>query len=159
MYCCAYDMCIDRGQSQIQAITGCGSEPIGRMGRGTLTCFCTPPAIHTPLGSGAGGAATSGRERSSPTSSLPPSLQIFFSDLSQDSAEDIFLTELKVKIQDFKFPKGEHLPPFSTAHPGSAASIPLFRKSSHLSLLNMVATLAPSKLTQTHGQPGTPEAQ
>lgn len=42
----------------------------------------------------------------------PPSLQIF-RDLSQDPAEDIFLTELKVKIQDSKFPKGEHLFPLS----------------------------------------------
>ncbi|XP_045680332.1 phosphoinositide 3-kinase regulatory subunit 6 isoform X1 [Phyllostomus hastatus] len=32
-------------------------------------------------------------------------VKIFFSDLSQDSAEDIFLTELKVKIQESKFPK------------------------------------------------------
>ncbi|KAF6299361.1 phosphoinositide-3-kinase regulatory subunit 6 [Rhinolophus ferrumequinum] len=32
-------------------------------------------------------------------------VKIFFSDLSQDPAEDIFLTELKVKIQDSKFPK------------------------------------------------------
>ncbi|XP_039703258.1 phosphoinositide 3-kinase regulatory subunit 6 isoform X2 [Pteropus medius] len=32
-------------------------------------------------------------------------VKIFFSDLSQDSSEDIFLTELKVKIQDSKFPK------------------------------------------------------
>ncbi|XP_053528691.1 phosphoinositide 3-kinase regulatory subunit 6 isoform X2 [Artibeus jamaicensis] len=32
-------------------------------------------------------------------------VKIFFSDLSQDSVEDIFLTELKVKIQDSKFPK------------------------------------------------------
>ncbi|KAK1331668.1 hypothetical protein QTO34_009641 [Cnephaeus nilssonii] len=32
-------------------------------------------------------------------------VKIFFGDLSQDSAEDIFLTELKVKIQDSKLPK------------------------------------------------------
>ncbi|XP_059763004.1 phosphoinositide 3-kinase regulatory subunit 6 isoform X3 [Balaenoptera ricei] len=32
-------------------------------------------------------------------------VKIFFSDLSQDPAEDIFLTELKVKIQDSKFPR------------------------------------------------------
>ncbi|XP_032136201.1 phosphoinositide 3-kinase regulatory subunit 6 isoform X5 [Sapajus apella] len=32
-------------------------------------------------------------------------VKIFFSDLSQDPAEDIFLIELKVKIQDSKFPK------------------------------------------------------
>ncbi|XP_007950418.1 phosphoinositide 3-kinase regulatory subunit 6 [Orycteropus afer afer] len=32
-------------------------------------------------------------------------VKIFFSDLSQDPAEDVFLTELKVKIQDSKFPK------------------------------------------------------
>ncbi|XP_016077891.1 PREDICTED: phosphoinositide 3-kinase regulatory subunit 6 [Miniopterus natalensis] len=32
-------------------------------------------------------------------------VKIFFRDLSQDSAEDIFLTELKVKIQDSKLPK------------------------------------------------------
>ncbi|XP_003791147.1 phosphoinositide 3-kinase regulatory subunit 6 [Otolemur garnettii] len=32
-------------------------------------------------------------------------VKIFFSDLSQDPTEDIFLTELKVKIQDSKFPK------------------------------------------------------
>ncbi|XP_014645000.1 PREDICTED: phosphoinositide 3-kinase regulatory subunit 6 isoform X2 [Ceratotherium simum simum] len=32
-------------------------------------------------------------------------VKIFFSDLSQDPAEDIFLTELKVKIQDSKLPK------------------------------------------------------
>ncbi|KAB1266157.1 Phosphoinositide 3-kinase regulatory subunit 6 [Camelus dromedarius] len=33
-------------------------------------------------------------------------VKIFFSDLSQDPAEDIFLTELKVKIQDSKIPRG-----------------------------------------------------
>ncbi|KAB1266159.1 Phosphoinositide 3-kinase regulatory subunit 6 [Camelus dromedarius] len=32
-------------------------------------------------------------------------VKIFFSDLSQDPAEDIFLTELKVKIQDSKIPR------------------------------------------------------
>ncbi|XP_066220950.1 phosphoinositide 3-kinase regulatory subunit 6 [Saccopteryx leptura] len=32
-------------------------------------------------------------------------VKIFFSDRSQDSAEDIFLTELKVKIQDSRLPK------------------------------------------------------
>ncbi|XP_020923525.1 phosphoinositide 3-kinase regulatory subunit 6 isoform X2 [Sus scrofa] len=32
-------------------------------------------------------------------------VKIFFSDLSQDPVEDIFLTELKVKMQDSKFPK------------------------------------------------------
>ncbi|XP_077826467.1 phosphoinositide 3-kinase regulatory subunit 6 isoform X4 [Macaca mulatta] len=32
-------------------------------------------------------------------------VKIFFSDLSQDPTEDIFLIELKVKIQDSKFPK------------------------------------------------------
>ncbi|XP_007457893.1 PREDICTED: phosphoinositide 3-kinase regulatory subunit 6 [Lipotes vexillifer] len=32
-------------------------------------------------------------------------VKIFLSDLSQDPAEDIFLTELKVKIQDSKFPR------------------------------------------------------
>ncbi|XP_054565199.1 phosphoinositide 3-kinase regulatory subunit 6 [Eptesicus fuscus] len=32
-------------------------------------------------------------------------VKIFFGDLSQDSTEDIFLTELKVKIQDSKLPK------------------------------------------------------
>ncbi|XP_058139478.1 phosphoinositide 3-kinase regulatory subunit 6 isoform X2 [Dasypus novemcinctus] len=32
-------------------------------------------------------------------------VKIFFSDLSQDPAEDVFLTELKVKIQDCKLPK------------------------------------------------------
>ncbi|XP_006761782.1 PREDICTED: phosphoinositide 3-kinase regulatory subunit 6 [Myotis davidii] len=32
-------------------------------------------------------------------------VKIFFGDLSQDSVEDIFLTELKVKIQDSKLPK------------------------------------------------------
>ncbi|KAM6164468.1 phosphoinositide 3-kinase regulatory subunit 6-like [Rhynchocyon petersi] len=32
-------------------------------------------------------------------------VKIFFSDLSQDPAEEVFLTELKVKIQDSKFPK------------------------------------------------------
>ncbi|XP_045426198.1 phosphoinositide 3-kinase regulatory subunit 6 isoform X3 [Lemur catta] len=32
-------------------------------------------------------------------------VKIFFGDLSQDPAEDIFLTELKVKIQDSKFPR------------------------------------------------------
>ncbi|KAM9209053.1 phosphoinositide 3-kinase regulatory subunit 6 isoform 2-T2 [Dugong dugon] len=32
-------------------------------------------------------------------------VKIFFSELSQDPAEDVFLTELKVKIQDSKFPK------------------------------------------------------
>uniref|UniRef100_A0A2K6GHV1 Phosphoinositide-3-kinase regulatory subunit 6 n=1 Tax=Propithecus coquereli TaxID=379532 RepID=A0A2K6GHV1_PROCO len=32
-------------------------------------------------------------------------VKIFFGDLSQDPTEDIFLTELKVKIQDSKFPK------------------------------------------------------
>ncbi|XP_073654132.1 phosphoinositide 3-kinase regulatory subunit 6 isoform X8 [Tursiops truncatus] len=37
-------------------------------------------------------------------------VKIFLSDLSQDPAEDIFLTELKVKIQDSKFP-GESLSP------------------------------------------------
>nr|XP_054111817.1 phosphoinositide 3-kinase regulatory subunit 6 isoform X3 [Callithrix jacchus] len=40
-------------------------------------------------------------------------VKIFFSDLSQDPAEDIFLIELNVKIQDSKFPKGKHLLPFS----------------------------------------------
>ncbi|XP_063655832.1 phosphoinositide 3-kinase regulatory subunit 6 isoform X12 [Pan troglodytes] len=32
-------------------------------------------------------------------------VKIFFSDLSQDPTEDVFLIELKVKIQDSKFPK------------------------------------------------------
>ncbi|XP_036308090.1 phosphoinositide 3-kinase regulatory subunit 6 [Pipistrellus kuhlii] len=32
-------------------------------------------------------------------------VKIFFRDLSQDSAEDVFLTELKAKIQDSKFPR------------------------------------------------------
>ncbi|XP_070249385.1 phosphoinositide 3-kinase regulatory subunit 6 [Myotis yumanensis] len=37
-------------------------------------------------------------------------VKIFFGDLSQDSAEDIFLTELKVKIQDSKLPKDAFSP-------------------------------------------------
>ena len=70
-----------------------------------------------------------------PPASLPPatSLQIFSGDLSQDPAEDIFLTELKVKIQDSKFPKGEHLSPLSQSSADSASSRPTSRKSSHLS--------------------------
>lgn len=70
------------------------------------------------LGSGAGQGAAAGRAgllQLLPPSPLPPSLQIFFSDLSQDSAEDIFLTELKVKIQDSKLPKGEHRFPFRSS--------------------------------------------
>ncbi|XP_010841328.1 PREDICTED: phosphoinositide 3-kinase regulatory subunit 6 isoform X5 [Bison bison bison] len=37
-------------------------------------------------------------------------VKIFSGDLSQDPAEDIFLTELKVKIQDSKFPKDSFSP-------------------------------------------------
>uniref|UniRef100_A0A2K5HAD1 Phosphoinositide-3-kinase regulatory subunit 6 n=1 Tax=Colobus angolensis palliatus TaxID=336983 RepID=A0A2K5HAD1_COLAP len=37
-------------------------------------------------------------------------VKIFFSDLSQDPTEDIFLIELKVKIQDSKFPKNGFSP-------------------------------------------------
>ncbi|XP_014405299.1 PREDICTED: phosphoinositide 3-kinase regulatory subunit 6 [Myotis brandtii] len=37
-------------------------------------------------------------------------VKIFFGDLSQDSVEDIFLTELKVKVQDSKLPKDAFSP-------------------------------------------------
>ncbi|XP_016010172.2 phosphoinositide 3-kinase regulatory subunit 6 isoform X5 [Rousettus aegyptiacus] len=52
-------------------------------------------------------------------------VKIFFSDLSQDSAEDIFLTELKVKIQDSKFPKDGFSPRRRgmTEGPGAELSI------------------------------------
>ncbi|XP_011906475.1 PREDICTED: phosphoinositide 3-kinase regulatory subunit 6 isoform X2 [Cercocebus atys] len=43
-------------------------------------------------------------------------VKIFFSDLSQDPTEDIFLIELKVKIQDSKFPKGLAQPPAPRGH-------------------------------------------
>lgn len=69
--------------------------------------------------------------------------------------EDIFLIELKVKIQDSKLPKGEHLLPF----PKLALTQPPQAPLPHLSWLNTEVTWGPSKLTRMEGQPGPPEAQ
>ncbi|XP_045055246.2 phosphoinositide 3-kinase regulatory subunit 6 isoform X4 [Desmodus rotundus] len=52
-------------------------------------------------------------------------VKIFFSDLSQDSGQDIFLTELKVKVQDSKFPKDGSSPRRrgATDSPGAELSL------------------------------------
>nr|KAF6416766.1 phosphoinositide-3-kinase regulatory subunit 6 [Molossus molossus] len=52
-------------------------------------------------------------------------VKIFFSDLSQDSAEDIFLTELKVKIQDSKLPKDGFSPRRKGTAEGPGAELSL----------------------------------
>ncbi|KAK2111161.1 Phosphoinositide 3-kinase regulatory subunit 6 [Saguinus oedipus] len=52
-------------------------------------------------------------------------VKIFFSDLSQDPAEDIFLIELKVKIQDSKFPKDGFSPKRRGVAEGPGAELSL----------------------------------
>ncbi|XP_077022072.1 phosphoinositide 3-kinase regulatory subunit 6 isoform X2 [Tamandua tetradactyla] len=50
-------------------------------------------------------------------------VKIFFSDLSQDPAEDVFLTELKVKIQDSKLPKDGFSPKKRGVAEGAGAEL------------------------------------
>lgn len=97
----------------MQEIPGYGSES------GTSTMVGDPACFRTLFNYPH--ARALGQEGELPWQSWPPatfspppphSLQIF-RDLSQDPTEDIFLTELKVKIQDSKFPKGERLSPLS----------------------------------------------
>ncbi|XP_063485540.1 phosphoinositide 3-kinase regulatory subunit 6 isoform X20 [Symphalangus syndactylus] len=52
-------------------------------------------------------------------------VKIFFSDLSQDPTEDIFLIELKVKIQDSKFPKDSFSPRRRGVAEGAGAELSL----------------------------------
>lgn len=89
---------------QMQEVTECGSES----------------GINRMVGDPGSGGAAHGKAGLLTTSSCPlTSLQIF-RDLSQGPAEDIFLTELKVDVQDSRLLKGER--PSPTSHGGGLSS-------------------------------------
>ncbi|XP_057572377.1 phosphoinositide 3-kinase regulatory subunit 6 [Hippopotamus amphibius kiboko] len=69
-------------------------------------------------------------------------VKIFFSDLSQDPAEDIFLTELKVKIQDAKFPKDGFSPRRRGMAEGPGAELSMCYQKALLSHRTRVVTVS-----------------
>uniref|UniRef100_F6RII0 Phosphoinositide-3-kinase regulatory subunit 6 n=1 Tax=Callithrix jacchus TaxID=9483 RepID=F6RII0_CALJA len=94
-------------------------------------------------------------------------VKIFFSDLSQDPAEDIFLIELNVKIQDSKFPKDGFSPKRRGVAEGPGAELSLrYQKAllSHrprevtvsLRATGLVLKAIPSSDTEVSGSPHCP---
>ncbi|XP_060251400.1 phosphoinositide 3-kinase regulatory subunit 6 isoform X4 [Ovis aries] len=67
---------------------------------------------------------------------------IFSGDLSQDPAEDIFLTELKVKIQDSKFPKDSFSPRRRGVAEGPGAELSICYQKALLSHRNQEVTVS-----------------
>ncbi|XP_052514510.1 phosphoinositide 3-kinase regulatory subunit 6 [Budorcas taxicolor] len=69
-------------------------------------------------------------------------VKIFSGDLSQDPAEDIFLTELKVKIQDSKFPKDSFSPRRRGMAEGPGAELSICYQKALLSHRNQEVTVS-----------------
>ncbi|XP_074244269.1 phosphoinositide 3-kinase regulatory subunit 6 isoform X3 [Saimiri boliviensis] len=94
-------------------------------------------------------------------------VKIFFSDLSQDPAEDIFLIELKVKIQDSKFPKDGFSPKKRGVAEGPGAELSLCYQKALLShrprevtvslrATGLVLKAIPASDTEVSGSPHCP---
>nr|XP_012313003.1 phosphoinositide 3-kinase regulatory subunit 6 isoform X2 [Aotus nancymaae] len=94
-------------------------------------------------------------------------VKIFFSDLSQDPAEDIFLIELKVKIQDSKFPKDGFSPKRRGVAEGPGAELSLCYQKALLShrprevtvslrATGLVLKAIPASDTEVSGSPHCP---
>ncbi|XP_062969080.1 phosphoinositide 3-kinase regulatory subunit 6 [Cynocephalus volans] len=94
-------------------------------------------------------------------------VKIFFGDLSQDPAEDIFLTELKVKVQDSKFPREGCSPRRRGAAEGPGAELSLCYQKALLShrprevtislrATGLVLKAIPASDTEVSGAPHRP---